>query len=459
MESSPPQSREPSRGEASQAGARGTASRLDPPEGDARPEGAPQAHPTRHESAGRADRLDRALALRVLGLPEGASEARVARALALLRTHLEQRERGERASDPTFRTARRVERRALEAALGPRWRPGPTALALLASLATGLAGLAAGLLLGRAPAPGPPAPGPPTAAAHAPGPESGPPSTTAPPAGRAPGPEASAPPAPPAEPGRLAVAANLEGARFAATPLDTGPDGAASPQPLRTGDAGGEPVSLPAGRYRVRVEHADCPDAFEQRVEIPPGELAEVRARVCRDTGFAVVRSNRRGDLLRVDGEPRGPTGPEPLALPAGSHRFRVEKPGFVPWEREARVRPAERITLRARLSPASEPRAEAADFGDERGGSRSWHEAVSAWMVARFDADGSGHIDRPEEVDRISCDIWRSLERSYETGGLGAPLSRLYGFDGSRWVEGALGFDLRVREDAYARMKACGLR
>ena len=63
------------------------------------------------------------------------------------------------------------------------------------------------------------------------------------------------------------------------------------------------------------------------------------------------------------------------------------------------------------------------------------------------------------DEVASIDCPVWQEIERSYESGALGAPMSRLYGFDGSRWVDHALGFDLRMRGDAYERMVICGLR
>jgi hypothetical protein len=79
--------------------------------------------------------------------------------------------------------------------------------------------------------------------------------------------------------------------------------------------------------------------------------------------------------------------------------------------------------------------------------------------MVAHHDVDGTGLIDAESEVASISCNTWQALEISYDTGRLGAPMSRLYGFDGSRWVPGALGFDVRMRDEAYDRMRACGLR
>jgi hypothetical protein len=37
--------------------------------------------------------------------------------------------------------------------------------------------------------------------------------------------------------------------------------------------------------------------------------------------------------------------------------------------------------------------------------------------------------------------------------------LTRLYGFDGSDWVPGALGVHEDMRGYAFARMRECGLR
>jgi hypothetical protein len=37
--------------------------------------------------------------------------------------------------------------------------------------------------------------------------------------------------------------------------------------------------------------------------------------------------------------------------------------------------------------------------------------------------------------------------------------MTRLYGFDGSDWVEGALGIEQGLRDFTYRRMKECGLK
>jgi len=79
--------------------------------------------------------------------------------------------------------------------------------------------------------------------------------------------------------------------------------------------------------------------------------------------------------------------------------------------------------------------------------------------MLARFDTDGSGSIDRVEESEAISCEHWREIERQFDEGGLGLSMAHNYGFDGSEWIEGALGFSRSIRSAVYDKMKECGLR
>ncbi len=268
-------------------------------------------------------------------------------------------------------------------------------------------------------------------------------------------------PEPPPVPSELSVLSAVEGARFALFD-STAPEAAG---PLATGPADGTVVSLvaPPGPLALQVDHADC--AGENlEVVLEAGERLEVESQPCPRTGWLVVRSNVSRDRLTVDDRAVGPTGPQRHPLPIGDYALTVEKPGFVPWRQLTRIAPGELVVVRARLRPESADRDDAledmaASITDDTGGTRGWFHAVSEWMVAHHDADGTGLIDAAVEVDGIPCQTWQALELSYETGRLGAPMSRLYGFDGSRWVPGALGFDVRVREQAYGRMRACGLR
>jgi hypothetical protein len=92
-------------------------------------------------------------------------------------------------------------------------------------------------------------------------------------------------------------------------------------------------------------------------------------------------------------------------------------------------------------------------------GGSKTWHDAIRQDLVSQFDRNGSGSLDTVEEVDAISCETWRNIEQSYETGGLAVEMTHLYGFDGSEAPANTLGITAAVRAEAYERMKACGLK
>ncbi len=93
------------------------------------------------------------------------------------------------------------------------------------------------------------------------------------------------------------------------------------------------------------------------------------------------------------------------------------------------------------------------------KGGSKSWHDAVKQDLISRFDRNGSGSLDTPEEIDAIPCESWQKIEQSYETGGLVVTMTNLYGFDGSEAPANTLGVTAAVRDHTYARMKTCGLK
>jgi hypothetical protein len=222
-----------------------------------------------------------------------------------------------------------------------------------------------------------------------------------------------------------------------------------------------------------------------------------------------VIRSNVADDRLRIDGLDVGPTGPEAHVLGVGDHEVAVSKAGYVPFEARVRIRPDEELVLRAELeseraskacaasplpfepgatsltppsasapepfdlralqqelAPQANGRAEASRVLEREGlgalpdgGTARWHERVSAEFLSRYDLDGSGRIDRVEESDAVTCPFWREVERDFDRGGLGLSMARYYGFDGSEWHPGALGFTKGLRSAGYARMKECGLQ
>jgi len=265
-------------------------------------------------------------------------------------------------------------------------------------------------------------------------------------------------------------------------------------------------VELPGGRYAIEVSREDCPDRWTRSVYFEPGSVHRFAPELCLGEGRLVVRSNVAEDRLRIDGLDVGATGAREHRLGVGDHEVRVEKQGFRPFEGRVRVRPDEQVELRADLVPLGGPSPVASerptpvarsappvpppptrplpydleglkeavapesalalpndllDGGRLRddGGSTRWHEQRTRELLARFDLDRSGHIDRLEESEAIPCSIWRSLEADFDRGGLGLPMARYYGFDGSEWHPGALGFDRSQRSAAFAKMKECGLR
>jgi len=274
--------------------------------------------------------------------------------------------------------------------------------------------------------------------------------------------------------------------------------------------AEGVRLEIQPGRYDLEVTREDCPDAWTRSVEIAAGETRHFEPQLCRGEARLVVRSNVADDRLRIDGYDYGATGAEPHVLPVGDHTIRVDKEGYASFEGKVRLAPDESLEVRAVLTPTADdearrgrplpverqaptppPRSDLLDgaaaqqaappldldlalpplarpnrllFLEDgrgnrpRGGSTTWHDAVSRLMVGRFDTDGSGRIDRVEESEAIPCEIWQEIEGDFDEGGLGLSLSRNYGFDGSEWIEGALGFSREIRSAVYARMQACGL-
>ena len=92
-------------------------------------------------------------------------------------------------------------------------------------------------------------------------------------------------------------------------------------------------------------------------------------------------------------------------------------------------------------------------------GGSTRWHDRISARLLAQYDLDKSGQIDKLEESEAITCRVWSQIERDFDGGGLGLSMARYYGFDGSEWHPNALGFAEAHRSAVFEKMKECGLQ
>jgi hypothetical protein len=275
--------------------------------------------------------------------------------------------------------------------------------------------------------------------------------------------------------------------------------------------ADGARIELVAGRYALDVSREDCPDHWTRSVYFEEGATHRFEPSICVGEGELTVRSNVARDRLRIDGLDLGSTRAEPHLLGVGDHEVRVEKAGYRPFVGQVRIRPGEELTLRAelvaatesgtpvgrpipveRVSPASAPTTtvtpepfDLASLGNDLvaqgpdlrvtneelmdhlipttdstgGGSTRWHDRVSRELLNRYDLDGSGQIDRLDESETISCDVWVELERDFDGGGLGLSMVRYYGFDGSEWHPNALGFAQSHRSAVFEKMKECGLK
>jgi hypothetical protein len=275
--------------------------------------------------------------------------------------------------------------------------------------------------------------------------------------------------------------------------------------------AEGAQIELAAGRYALEIRREDCPDHWTRSVYFEAGTTHRYEPLLCVGEGQVTVRSNAPRDRLRIDGFDLGPTREEPHLLGVGDHEIRVEKEGFLPFVGRVRIRPDEALTLHAELvpesssapstgrpmpveksSPSNAPptamspelfdlpnlrkefapdpkdlalarenllKDDDASHGSSDGGSTRWHDRFSAQLRSRYDTDQSGQIDRLEESEAISCEVWREIERDFDGGGLGLSMTRYYGFDGSEWHPDALGFSEAHRSAVFEKMKECGLQ
>lgn len=267
-------------------------------------------------------------------------------------------------------------------------------------------------------------------------------------------------------------------------------------------------LELRPGRYALEVSRPGCGEPWTQSFYFESGATRTFAPSLCSGEGGLRIRTNVEGPTITIDGAsvemPRGGV----VTLPVGEHLVRVAKPGHRDHEATVRIKADRTHELAAELAPSrpgGDPRAEARallestralapprltapepfDLSDLRdqvappaarerasrlleraglgglpdGGSTAWHDRVSSEFLRRFDSDGSGRIDRIEESDGVSCDYWLETEASFELGGLGLSMARYYGFDGTEWHPGALGFDRRLRGAAYERMRECGLQ
>jgi hypothetical protein len=246
--------------------------------------------------------------------------------------------------------------------------------------------------------------------------------------------------------GEVVVRSNVTGDRLRIDDLDLGATRA-------------QPHLLGVGDHEVRVSKPGFAP-FEGTVRIRADERIEMRAELTPAGGPSKPASTASVKAPPLPFEVVAPSAPPPhgapkKASPGGPGAQEVAR-NFLPEpvlpdpirpERYALPKPV--IEFDPQL-PMNDSLA--------MGGSTTWHDVMMARVLSRFDADGSGLIDRVSEAESIPCTFWKETERSFDAGGLGLSMGRLYGFDGSEWHPRALGFAREQRSLAYARMKECGL-
>lgn len=412
-------------------------------------------------------RVERERALRILGLSRAAGEREREAAHRALRAHVEARAQA-RPDDPAAQRARESELRELEAVLdalgpAPRARPGAGGLAGVGhrrgvrALAAGVLALACVLLVwtGRRSSEGPSGDaerGADAGAAVVVEPvESDESDDLAPPVAEG----------VVSERAELVAEANVAGAILRVRVAAGGP-------PVLEGPADTRSYWLTEGEYALEVVHPDCPDRWRETLLAEPGAHIGLAPEVCRNTGWLEVRANVEGARLVVDDEVSPSVLPERRTVTVGEHVVEARKEGYRAFRGLVAIEPGETREIFAELEPvphaaASPPPSTAdADAATRDGAARRllWHEQTTRYLLSRYDRDGSGLLDRTDEIARISCDEWRRLEADFDRGRLGLSLTHAYGFnDVGLWVGNALGVSRDMRQHAALRMRECGLR
>ncbi|MBW2726207.1 MAG: PEGA domain-containing protein, partial [Deltaproteobacteria bacterium] len=267
---------------------------------------------------------------------------------------------------------------------------------------------------------------------------------------------------------QLRLRSNLEGAVAQVVDKTSG-------DTVWQGPADGSPHEMSPGDYAVVVEHPRCPDPWSEEIHLAAGQQIDRLAQNCRQHGLLAMRANVDGARVSIDGRDVGVPDGDETALPIGPHRIRVEREGHEAWEASIDLAAASRVSLQANLAPRAAkraavplavaspaPRAQPAEPTPERETDRrthEWHRTAKQYLLTRYDRDQSGQLDSLAEIEAIPCDDWRGLEQSFDAGGLALPMTRFYGFDGTKWVENAFGVTSEMRGEAYLRLKDCGLR
>jgi len=85
-----------------------------------------------------------------------------------------------------------------------------------------------------------------------------------------------------------------------------------------------------------------------------------------------------------------------------------------------------------------------------------AWDDKVKLILLANYDLDGSGAIDKNPEVDSIPCSTWKALDDGVKAG-WGYGIRIIYGFEADKiWVGDAVGFSEVVRGYSDSKLASC---
>ncbi|MCP4868261.1 MAG: hypothetical protein GY898_06035 [Proteobacteria bacterium] len=86
------------------------------------------------------------------------------------------------------------------------------------------------------------------------------------------------------------------------------------------------------------------------------------------------------------------------------------------------------------------------------------WDARVLPIVLANYDLDGSGAVNKNIEVDGIPCGTWAAMDEAVKAG-WGYGLRVIYGFEADKlWVGSAIGFDESIRAYGDSKLVGCGL-
>lgn len=91
--------------------------------------------------------------------------------------------------------------------------------------------------------------------------------------------------------------------------------------------------------------------------------------------------------------------------------------------------------------------------------GTSDWDRAITPILLAAYDTNQSGQLDRAVEVDTIPCAVFSTLEHEFArtSAYVGSPMRGVYGFSaGLDWVGDQVGFSESMRTTVDARWAAC---